>query len=57
MSVSNGFFALWITVSPSNLRCPLVLLLASVFFSIATNQTAFWKMQYYTTTINSIAVA
>ena len=57
MSVSYGFSALWITVNPSDLRCPLVLVLAGVSLPTAIDQTAFRKMQDHTAIMNPVAVA
>lgn len=51
------FSALWISINPLDLKCPLVLIFAGVSFSIATNQTAFRKMQDYIATINFVAIA
>ena len=57
MSISYGFSALWITVNPSDLRCPLVLVLAGVSLPTAIDQTAFRKMQDHTAIMNPVAVA
>ncbi len=50
--MGHGYLALWITINPSDLRCPLVLELAGIPLSGATNQTVFKKMQDHVATIN-----
>lgn len=57
ISVSYDFFALGITVNPSDLRCLLVLLLANVSLSTANNQIAFKKIQDHSATMNPVVVA
>ncbi len=57
LSIGHGYLALWITINLSDLRYPLVLELAGVLLSGATNQTAFKKMQDHVPTMNPIAVA
>lgn len=56
MSVSYGFFTLWVTINPSDLRYPLVLILADVSFFTAIDQTVFRKMQDYTAIMNLVAI-
>lgn len=57
MFVSYGFSTLQITGNLSDLRCQLVLLLASVSLFTTINQTALKKMQDHITIMNSVAVA
>ena len=44
LSIGHDYLMLWITINPSDLRCPLILELADIPLFNATNQTAFKKI-------------
>ncbi|PVH68339.1 hypothetical protein DL98DRAFT_631594 [Cadophora sp. DSE1049] len=55
--VRDGMPAFWITINPSDLRNPLVLLLAGIEYSGDTFPTANAAIRQATATSNPVAVA